>query len=283
MKTLNNDNTYYGFFRVFSTDGSNIDERIGGHCSQKVYISGVPGGKIKFYYPNDWLTGFAKSKPFLDWFCKIASEMFDEVKYIGKFESFQIDIDLQKINASFGYEYENKNGKLVLSQASYIKNKGDLIVNDLWRGFEINVGPKIRTNTWLAYSSYSLVRYLFASHYQEVASTFVYLIRNKLALNLGDWSNFELLQISHYWSTPEFPSGARGFFNRENGQIKDSTSTVFKLRTLKEFKDALYTKTGNMGLAFNESFGDIKSKVTVGEINTALLNKQLYKFYESLK
>lgn len=285
MRHFSSDSTYYGFFRVFDKEGKQIFEKIGQHCSQQVY-SCDGGTTIKFYYPNDWLSGFAKSKPFLEWFCAMASEMFDNIKYIGKFESSEIGFDLEGINTSFGYAYEFKPGgssKKIISQQSYIKNKGDLIINDLWRGFEIKVSGRMKSLAYLAYASYCLIRYLFASHYQEVVHSFVYLVRNKQAFNLKDWSDFELLQISHYFGNYGFTSGDRGFFNSQDFKCIDDSAFIYKLRTLKEFVKELEKNAGNLGIAFNHSFGNINSKVTVKQIRDSFNKKELYKIYESLK
>jgi hypothetical protein len=280
MRILGKDHTYYGFVYIYGKGNYPLDAQAGEHCSQIVWEYSKDhsdGLKIKFYFPNDWLITQARSKPFLEDFCKVVTSMFQPVKYLGKFESKDIEQgpDIKKLNEQFGYNYiSNDKGKKIISPASYVKNNGDLIINDMWRGFEIDISGIKNKRAMLAYSSFCLIRYLFCSHYHEIVDTFLYL-RKVRSLVDSTVTDFELLQMAHY-SSLYMPSPHNGFFNQM--QAGATNGYAYKLKSLTEFKEAFNTSS-----SLNSAFVGLVTKVTIREIQEHFAKQELKKIYEKLK
>lgn len=280
MRTLGTDNTYYGFVFIYDKGDSLLANQNGQHCSQIVWEYSKDhqnGDKIRFYYPNDWLITLGRSKPFLEDFCKVVSNMFSKTKYIGKFNASEINksLSVKKINESFSYNYiDNGKGKDIITPESYIGNKGDLIINDIWRGFEIDISDVKGKRAMLAYSSFCILRYLFCSHYHNTVDNFIYLRKLRNTVNTKA-TDFELLQMAHY-DNLHMPSGSYGFFDRYCITNKDTCA--YKLKSLEDFKKAF-----DVSYSLNKAFVGPLTKITIREIQEHFEKKELSKIYEKLK
>lgn len=286
MRRLGTDKTHYGYFRIYDNKGTIVFSKIHHHCSQELhsytastYIKDHQ--KIVFYFPNDYLISFAKSKEFLEYFCELTSEMFDKVSYLGEFTAKDLNFNVSDINSKMGY-INTPEGKP--TKQAYIANRGDLIISDSWSAFEVDISKYVKVHSWMPYASYCLIRYLFASHYHEVAHSFNYLVRNKLMIGIPKVDNFELLQLAHYWHI-EKPSGANGFFNSFS---KNEDDFAYNLVELNEFKKKIEkSPMPSLGayFPFNCCFGEkLSNKIKVKDIQNCFKDISSFKnIYEKLK
>lgn len=274
MRSNTYDQTYRAFIKVYDSNNRVVEEKHGEGCSQIIWqaseMSKYKASYIRFYYPNDYLLPLSRNKIFLEWWVSIVKEWFGiNIKYIGKFQANQIDINVSAANESVGYEYTN--GKL--SQNSYIINRGDLIVNDIWRGFEIKIPEhNIGRRSMLEYAGFCMIRYLFYSHFHSLVLDFLYLVRNKSALGINYAEDFTLFQLAHYNSSNyTCYSAFFGFI----GDLNRNTSTVNKLVSLKDFKESLL-QNNNLNNCFRKSKTTIICKEAQELLNRPDKIKELY-------
>lgn len=281
MRTHGINKTFSGFIQIYNSSNSKIDEKINQACSQiiwecttKYYII----SHIKFYFPNDWLLGIARNKAFLNEFTRIAKQWFGaDINYIGKVTSKEVGISIKSANESYGYEYKDDDS---LEESAYIKNRGDLIINDIWRGFQIKVNKSNRSDSrsYNMYAAYILIRYLFCSNFHQLILDFLYLKNKKNILGIGSEEDFTIFQVAHYGAALKIGYG--GFY----GFMSNSVQTgAFKLVSLQKFNEDLRLLSGISDNILNTAFGNIRTISNYKEIQELLFLQNIKEIYGKLK
>lgn len=201
MKKINFDSTYYGFLVIKNDKGDILKREELTGCSQtmRTISNYTTTGTVEFYVPNDWLIPIARNGAFLRYWANLAKEWFTDINYLGKFKIGETPLTktVKDINTAFSYQYEGNK----ITESSYIRNKGDLIMNDIWRGFVIKQHPEhigAKSTTHLTYAAYCMIRYLFCGHFQPIITTYQYF--NNLGIYNG-FDKFKLFQMCHYISS----------------------------------------------------------------------------------
>lgn len=281
MRNYGSDKTYRGFVNIYEKEKI-VDVKDGQDCSQIIWEASKKNtykvDKIRFYFPNDYLLPLSRNKPFLTYWTKIAAEWFSsKISYIGKFSSAEIDFSIKTANQNAGYKYIYDNGKQVIEPTSYLQNKGDLIITDLFRGFEIEIPlANIGSKSMLEYSCYCFIRYLFCSHYHPLVLDFLVLLKGKQMYGCNGEEDFTLFQIAHY-NSPYY-GGYSGFY----GFVRDLnilTGPAYQLTPLNTFKSRLKSNTLNDSISLNAS----QTGVTYKEIQQLLKLGKIKEIYGKLK
>lgn len=269
MKKINSDHTYYGFLIIKNKAGLVVNRQEMTSCSQTMKTIGthIKDGSVEFYVPNDWLLPVARNSYFLKYWVSLAKTWFTDIEYLGKFKISETGLvtDVKKVNTAFGYSYDNDK----ISEISYIKNRGDLIMNDIWRGFIIK--GKFGSSTNLEYTAYCMIRYLFCSHFQPIVSNYLYFTNLSL---YSKFDKFKLFQISHYLGSLNVCyNGKYGFI----GDVKRECS-CHKLVELKDVVAKL--KSGRHLNSVMTCMG--ASKYTRKEIEQLIEDQKIKEIYEAL-
>lgn len=267
--------TYTGFVHILNNKDAILEKIEMAGCSQLVWQATSKNYgtgpekivyKIKFYCPNDWLLPIARNEVFLKNWCKLASDWFYPVKYLGKFEAK---------DAGIATDYVKKPSE---NEEVFIYNQGDQIMTDLWRGFEMEVGEygESHKKAMPPYAAFCFIRYLYANHYWGVIIAFMHLIKYKKSQTLPDLiDEFTLFQISHYYSAEHVGySGGHGFM-----KYITRDQNCQKLVTLAEFQKRI--KANN---SLNNSFGlGSAASLTRTQVEKYLSENSFKAIYEGLK
>lgn len=281
MRNYGSDKTYRGFVNIYEK-GQIVEVKDGQDCSQVIWEASKKNtykvDKIRFYFPNDYLLPLARNKPFLSYWTKIAADWFSsKISYIGKFSSAEIKFSIKTANQNAGYKYIYDKNKEVIEPTAYLHNKGDLIITDLFRGFEIEIpSANIGSKSMLEYSCYCFIRYLFCSHYHPLVLDFLTLLKGKQVYGVTEEEDFTLFQIAHY-NSPYYGSYS-GFY----GFVRDLnilTGPAYQLTSLNTFKTRLKSNTLNDSISLHA----IQTGVTYKEIQQLLKVGKIKEIYGKLK
>lgn len=204
--------TYFGFITFHLKDGKQKGWKVNSYCSQSIWEYPKLWENIKtikFFFPTDWCLNIAVHKKFLEEYCELANSIFKtKLKYIGTFPCSVFGATIENINKGNG---NNPN-------ASFLSSKGDLIVNDSWEGFELDVSENKETKDYRSYCSYCFVRYLFCDGYHTLVKRFLILRRNSTYYTGSSCiDEFSLFILAHYITKNNEYSQSFGFcFNIGN-------------------------------------------------------------------
>ena len=273
MMTINNRNSY-GFFVIYDDDDQIVIKKMVTHCSQMIKMTfdisndeyKVKNGKIKFYYPSDWLIRQARNKSFFNYWIDLTSNFFCEVKYLGNKTSSEIGTNFTSVK---GWQNENE---LKLDMGSFI-------IEDKWEAFEIKIKENSHENQLRNYCAYCMVRYLFSDHYDQVVKNFCRFVNLKAinGINAKMIEDFELLQMAHYYFAGNYG------FNETFSLLKVANRETFvsKLLSKQEFDVLIKNqKDGNLGKLFQTRFN---SNLKISDFQKRIEGNDLIRLYGEIK
>ncbi len=289
---INYNGTYRGFIIIYNKDGVLMARKDNATCCQVIRDHVVENvDKIIFGFPDDWLPNEFRNDEFLKWWCQKVSGWFTEVKYTGVGKAEDLQTDCARVNTQNGYT----NGRY----KDVPINKGDLITNDKWRMFEIIADHNKKNFAIFNYSAFVLIRYLFATHYQQIVKNYLnyryYLTDVDKIKHPDDLDEFKLFQLAHYGDVfREYGNKDSGNhiagYHSTYGMIPFFTSTIsqshtlgvdhrpYKLISLEQTKVYLETNP-SLNMVFNRS---VVNKITVSELEKLLEQRKIYKAYEAI-
>lgn len=294
---INYNGTYRGFILIYDVNGNIKARKNNATCCQVIRDMKTEDiDRIVFGFPDDWLPNEFRNDEFLIWWCKIVSGWFTEVKYTGKGKGSDLETSCAAINNENGY---NTNSGHPATFQELPINKGDLIINNVWRMFEIKCNHKQINFAIFNYTAFVLIRYLFCTYCQSIVKNYLnykyYLTDVDRVKHPSDLEEFKLFQLAHYGEIHRYYADRSkktyvAGYNKTYAMIPYFPSTTssailtdvehrpYKLVSVTDCKSRLEHNP-----VLNSAFtNNIIYKITVNQVNELLKRQKIYEAYEAI-